>query len=438
MGAGLYRTIWRWHFYAGLFVVPFILMLSVTGAVFLFKPQLDRWQEREWLAMPVPQTASPDDQARAALAANPGARIRHYRLPQAPGDAAMIQLDLPGGGIRNVYVAPDGRVAGAMAPADRISAIVSRIHGTLMIGTGGRLLVELAGSWAIVMVLTGLYLWWPRGRGAAGVVWPRLHLGGRTLLRDLHAVTGFWVAGLALILLFTALPWTEAWATAFRAVRAEMGWVKQAQQWEGGDDLHGDHDHEAMLRAAAAPAKAPVEQQSLTAIVARARGEGMPHPAILLPPNAPMRFGPPNGPNWRLTSETQDRPEIRTVEYDAATGTAVARSSFADQHPIDRAVSIGIAWHEGQWLGWINQAIGVLTALALIVLAVSGTLMWWRRRPTGQLGAPPAPRNPVRMRGVAVITLVLAIFLPLLGASLVVLAVIDRLALPLWRRARIA
>ena len=26
-----YRTIWRWHFYAGLFVMPFILILSVTG-----------------------------------------------------------------------------------------------------------------------------------------------------------------------------------------------------------------------------------------------------------------------------------------------------------------------------------------------------------------------------------------------------------------------
>src|SRR3546814_4622066 len=63
------------------------------------------------------------------------------------------------------------------------------------------------------MILTGLYLWWPRGRGLAGVVWPRLSLGGRAALRDLHAVTGFWVSGLALILLATALPWTDVWAT---------------------------------------------------------------------------------------------------------------------------------------------------------------------------------------------------------------------------------
>lgn len=28
-----YRAVWRWHFYAGLFVIPFILMLSVTGII---------------------------------------------------------------------------------------------------------------------------------------------------------------------------------------------------------------------------------------------------------------------------------------------------------------------------------------------------------------------------------------------------------------------
>ncbi|GAB4424056.1 MAG: hypothetical protein OHK0015_02390 [Chloroflexi bacterium OHK40] len=37
----LYRLIWRWHFYAGLFVVPFRLILAVTSIIYLFKPQID-------------------------------------------------------------------------------------------------------------------------------------------------------------------------------------------------------------------------------------------------------------------------------------------------------------------------------------------------------------------------------------------------------------
>ena len=44
----LYRTIWRWHFYAGAFVVPMVLVLALTGSIYLFKPQLDRWEERDF------------------------------------------------------------------------------------------------------------------------------------------------------------------------------------------------------------------------------------------------------------------------------------------------------------------------------------------------------------------------------------------------------
>lgn len=32
-----YQAVWRWHFYAGLIFAPFILILAVTGSVYLFK-----------------------------------------------------------------------------------------------------------------------------------------------------------------------------------------------------------------------------------------------------------------------------------------------------------------------------------------------------------------------------------------------------------------
>ena len=39
--SSLYRLVWRWHFYAGIFCIPFILSLSISGAIYLFKPQID-------------------------------------------------------------------------------------------------------------------------------------------------------------------------------------------------------------------------------------------------------------------------------------------------------------------------------------------------------------------------------------------------------------
>ncbi len=431
----LYRTIWRWHFYAGLFVIPFILILSVTGAAYLFKPQLDRWQERAWRGLPTAHGVDADAQVKAALAAFPGAGFHYYRIPQAAGDAAVVHVGLPGGEMRDVAVSPQGRVIGSADPDDRISAWLAKIHGSLLIGRAGKILVELAASWAIVMILTGLYLWWPRGRGLAGVVWPRLLLGGRTALRDLHAVTGFWVSGLALVLLFTALPWTDVWASGFRAVRAEMGWVQGAQDWKSGAaDHHAAHDHRAMaMPTPAATASEP--RVALDRIVLRARNENLPAPVIIQPPGAPNLFGPPNGNVWTLTTQTQNRPQVRKVSYDVVTGIEVSRSGFADKHVIDRIVGYGIAWHEGALFGIVSQLIGVFTALMLITLAVSGFLMWRRRKPEDALGTPPLPRDPAKLKGIAAIILALAALLPLLAASLILLWIVDRLILPRLPRA---
>ena len=429
-----YRTIWRWHFYAGLFVIPFVLVLSATGAAYLFKLDLDRWEERAWRGLPTAGAVDADAQVAAALADFPGANFHYYRIPEAPGDAAIVHLGLTNGTMRDVAVSPQGRVIGSADPDKRISAWLSRIHGSLLMGRAGSLLVELAASWAIVMILTGLYLWWPRGRGVAGVVWPRLSLGARTALRDLHAVTGFWVSGFALVLLFTALPWTDVWASGFRAVRAEMGWVSGVQDWKGGGaDEHAAHDHQAMAMADHSAHTAPAIP--LARIVERAHAEHMPAPAIVQPPGAPNLFGPPNGATWTLTTQTQNRPQVRKISYDPATGAEVSRSGFADKHAIDRVVGYGIAWHEGQLFGRVNQLIGVATALALFTLAVSGFLMWRRRKPGRALGAPLPARDPARLRGVAAIVLLLAALLPLLAASLILLWIVERLLLPRLPRA---
>ncbi|WP_250890383.1 PepSY domain-containing protein [Sphingobium nicotianae] len=92
--AAVYRTIWRWHFYAGLFVIPFILLLALTGAAYLFKPQVERWEEAPFRSARVDRVVVPSAQVTAALAAFPGSSLVSYRLPERPGDAAMIHVAL--------------------------------------------------------------------------------------------------------------------------------------------------------------------------------------------------------------------------------------------------------------------------------------------------------------------------------------------------------
>ena len=423
-----YRTIWRWHFYASLFVMPLVLVLATTGAIYLFKPQLDRWQERAFSNLSTHGAVSPNAQLAAVIDANPGAQFHGYRLPARDGDAAMIHIGLADGrSMRDVYVSPQGKVLGSIDPDSRISATVARIHGSLLIGKMGDWIVELAACWAIVMILTGLYMWWPRGQGIRGVIWPRLRSGKRIFLRDLHAVTGFWVSGLALVLLTTGLPWASVWGDAFRLARAELGLVQGAQDWKTGSHApHAEHDHDAMMKMQAAG----IPLIGLADMVAKAKLEKLPHPVLVKPPGAPERFGPPTPMAWTIKSEAQNRPLNRSISFDVATGKEMSRTGFADKHVIDRAVNYGIAWHEGQLFGWINQLIGVLTALGLITLVISGFMMWRRRKPADALGAPIAPAVPQKIRGVAVIMGVMAILLPLLAVSLLALWLFDRLLLP--------
>ena len=39
-----YRAVWRWHFFAGLWIVPLLIVLTLSGAIYLFDREIDgRW-----------------------------------------------------------------------------------------------------------------------------------------------------------------------------------------------------------------------------------------------------------------------------------------------------------------------------------------------------------------------------------------------------------
>jgi uncharacterized iron-regulated membrane protein len=423
----LYRTLWRWHFYAGLLVVPMVLVLALSGTVFLFKPQIDRWEERTFRSEAAAGAAvTPQQQVAVALAAFPGSRFHSYRLPVAGSDVTRVHLALPDGAMRDVFVSPQGALLGSFDAGTRIVEIARRIHGQLLLGRGGSLVVELAACWAIVMLLTGLYLWWPRGRGLAGVLWPRR----RALLRDLHAVGGFWISAFAMVLLLTGLPWTDTWGSAFRMLRQQMGWVAGPPQWSTGAvptadaAPHVSHDHEAMQAGDAGHA-AHASLALLDQVVARVRAEQIADPAVVLAPGA-MRFGVAS-PHWVALSDAQNRPLGITISYDADSGAEVSRQAFGEQHVIDRVIGYGLAWHEGALFGVVNQVIGVITAATLAMMSVTGFMMWRRRRPAGVIGAPPGAGTGARPRAITLTLFALALVLPLLAASLVALWLLDRL-----------
>ncbi len=421
-----YRALWRWHFYAGLFCIPFIIVLSITGSIYLFKPQIEAALDRPYdhLRLTGP-AASAGRQVRAALAAVPGGRLDAYELPVHSDDAARVLVRDPSGEAQRVYVHPQTlRVLAVLRERNRPVQLVKRIHGELFMGDAGSIVVELAASWAIVMIVTGLYLWWPRSARAgsfrfAGVFYPRLHAGGRVFWRDLHAVTGVWISLLALFLLVSGLPWTTVWGEAFKQARRLAASTEVAQDWTTRPSAeHAEH----MRKMHEAPADAAHVRVTLDEIVPEVAAMDLAPPVQISPPTA-------RNPVWAVRSQAQNRPLRVSIDIDAKTGAIRRREDFAQRPLAERVVGVGIAAHEGQLFPPLNQALGVLTAIGLLALSSSAVVMWWRRRPSGALGAPPALANPRLRRGLAILITCFALLLPVLGASLILVALLERLIL---------
>jgi uncharacterized iron-regulated membrane protein len=429
-----YAAIWRWHFYAGLFCIPFVLLLALTGSVYLFRPQVEAWLDRPYtnLAVTGPVT-TPAAAARAAVRAVPGSVLHRFQLPERRGDAVQVIVGT-GDAETRVYLHPQSLAVLKRAEEDsRPMRIVSRLHGTLLIGTTGSYIVELAASWAIVMILTGLFLWWPRGAGAAGVLYPRLRAGGRRFWRDLHGVTGFWVSGLALFLLISGLPWASAWGSYLQVARMVLEGAPVRQDWSRGGGsadagtraMAADHAEHDGMTMAHAPAR---DDAALDRVVASVRTLALAPPVLVAPPTAP-------GQPWTAKSDAANRP-LRTDLTLDGTGAVLTRRDFAERRLVDRIVGYGIAAHEGQLFGWANQLLGLLTALGLMLLSVSSVVLWWRRKPGHALGAPPRrPSRPVAA-GFVLLLVLIGVLLPMMGASMLLVLTLERLVLGRLPRAR--
>jgi uncharacterized iron-regulated membrane protein len=405
-----YRALWRWHFHAGMFCIPFVVVLALTGAIYLFKPQIDVFADRGVDSLVVTGMRAPAEaQIAAAIASVPGSKLFVYEIPREPDDAVRVHLYSADGTGLIVYVHPETLAVLKSVPhTHRLTEFVRTIHSNLLVGRAGSILIELAASWAIIMLGTGLYLGWPREtRGIAGVLFPRLNRGRRVFWRDLHAVTGLWVSAFAMFLLITALPWTTVWGAGLNETRALL--TPEKPEWNASlIDEHAEHRAEATGATLATPV-------ALDDVIERV---------------APLELDPPvrvylpseTAPYWRVRSETQNRPRVRELELDARSGKILRDKGFGEKAAIDRVIGVGIAAHEGQLFGLTNQLLGLFTALGLITMCISAVVMWWRRRPEGSLGLP-APRvEGFRITAPFIAFIVLAgILRPVHGASLLVL-----------------
>lgn len=247
----------------------------------------------------------------------------------------------------------------------------------------------------------------------------------RVFWRDLHAVTGAF-AGIAIgFMALSGMPWSVLWGAKVNewANSSNYGYPNGVRANIPMSDEHLEHVNgpttwsleQAKVPLSTSGGGQPIGIDAAAAIVDRLGVS--PGYALSLP-------GSPTGV-YSASVYPDDLSKQRVVHLDQYSGKPLIDMTYADYGPVGKALEWGVNVHMGQEYGLANQLFMLALCLATILMSVSAGVMWWKRRPAGSLGIPPAPADPSVMRGLIAIMAVIGLIFPLVGASLVVMVLLD-------------
>lgn len=468
--APLYRAVWRWHFYASLFVVPFLLALALSGLLMLLAKPVDYLLQRPYAQIApaastltqMPEALAPQTLKQMVLRAYPEHQVQLYMPPKQQRDTARFSLINRADAANASFATPSitlfvnpysGEILGSRNPADTFYTRVKLFHGSLYLGTLGDRLLEAASGLAVLMVITGLYLALAKRGGdsrakGAGRAVPNRAM-PRKLWRYLHKIIGLVVALPLLFFLFSGLAWTGVWGgklvQPWQAIPvpefAAQSHHREATATADAGDNHEDNHEAANHRA--------LNRQGVHQVPWVMEATPLPEPQRHVHPgNAAiglnevdaiaetLGFGiyrvslPVGGSKtWVISTstsagDTQNPWAERTVHLDSASGDILADIGFADYPLLGKAMAAGIPLHEAE-LGLWNWFANFILVGLVVFIALSGLMLWWKRRPANTHALVPPAASPGFSRLVVVAALLVSLLFPLSAALLLAAMVLD-------------
>ena len=405
--------LWRIHFWAALIATPFGLLAAITGILYIFTPQIEGVLYSHLDQVRPGVNALPlDDSVDAALKAAPTGWTLHSVVPAFTGTDSVRVAYVPppvakkdaagkeevsgghnhGGGASTAtpkaaeaggmakppaflrpnfglpnnsmvfYVNPyTAEVLGSMVQGERFVNWSRKLHSSYLQSDGWRWMIELAASWMMVMLITGVYLWWPHGQQTA---LPKRGTSGRMAWKQWHSFLGVVLSVMSIVILTTGLTWSKYAGDQVRLAR----------------DLtnQGSPRIPAHIKSTVPATGAPLSWQSALEALRREA------------PEISMQVMAPKGPDgvWRANQMDKGQPDQRfDLLLDAYTGQRLYYSGWDKQTAFGKATAIGIPFHRGEF-GWWNQALLLVFGMGVIFSIVSGWQMYFKRRARGVSGMP--------------------------------------------------
>jgi uncharacterized iron-regulated membrane protein len=399
----IYPLIWKWHFIGGIISAPIVAILAITGIIYLFKDSYEAPQKQELLRIEQKTENKMSFQQQWAFAQKEWEKKpTGVILPTNENECTeFISGKFSHKSI--LYIDPYAqKVKGQINISDTDMHTVRKVHGELLLGSVGTKIVELVASWMVVLIITGLYLFWPRGRGWKGFFTVRTNQSKRILFRDVHALSGFWFSFLLLLVLAGGLPWTDVWGEGFRMVQQKTGSGFPAT-WDS-----------RMFNSNPKGEAIPLDEVVNKAKLLDLNGKTV----IDLPQSAKGVYS--------IYNETNELGEIKKIHLDQYTGKVLASHTWSDVGILMKARMWTMAFHQGEFGLW-NWYLMIFVATGLFILSVSAIISYTYRKKLGSLSIPKVPDNISFGFPLVVLIIILGILLPLFGLSVVLLFLISKL-----------
>lgn len=438
---GLYVSMWRWHFFAGLYCIPFLIMLSVTGLMMMFDPAVqDLADPDKRFVEVIDQALNLENQLHLVESQYGTGSVQKYIPPKSPDRSAQFHISDASGNNLVVYLDQyAGLILGAINPDSTIDSIGNNIHGELFLGSFGDALIEISAGFIFLLIVTGLYLWWPKTSSQWKSAFFPFGAKDRNLYKQLHSSLGMYLSIILIFFVVSGLAWAGIWGG-----QLIQPWNSfPAEKWDNvplSDQTHASLNNGKIedipwnLELTPLPASGSDEgitgipqqyQVNLASVDALAKSIGFTGYRIALPKSETGVYTiSASTMSGDITDPTQDR----TVHVDRYTGKILVDITWDDYSIIAKSMAAGIALHMG-YMGTWNLVLNTFICLLIIAMCLLAVIAWWMRKPKRSLSIspPPLPKNVNLWKTVAAFIVIACLWVPLTAAVLIVIVLIDYL-----------
>lgn len=357
------------HLWLGLASGLVVFIVSLTGCIYVFQEEIQAaTQPYRFVANPAHTVLPPSVLAANAEAHLPDKPARRVCYHPAGRATEVLFYGAPDY-YYTVYVNPhDGDVLRVKNMATDFFNIIFYLHYQLLLPPEiGRNIVSYSTLIFVVMLVSGLVLWWPRTKNTNAVKqrftikwsarWPRKNY-------DLHNVLGFYVTWLAIFVALTGLVFG-------------FEWFQKSVYWtvSGGKSMPEHyHPHSDTLNVHIG--YKPTATDSLWRQIV-AGNPGAPQNGVFFPDEAQapitVFIKPEAGTYYAMDYHYFDQYTLHELHSETVYG------KYREASLADKIIRMNYDIHTGAILGFPGKVLAFFASLVAASLPVTGFFVWYQR-----------------------------------------------------------